>query len=312
MNYRYLPQIYDEEGTPAARSQDSGVACEIYGSDAAQVPCCSYVTRTSSGVDYFVSFHLNESHAVGDRTIRKRKPAHSPVKSAQDLILSGTHFFVANPFYKTPRRVYDHNNANDTIDLTSIPDDYLPRSNFERACTLTEYRSRSPKVPWQNNAASVSILDQYRVAVVNMVGPFGERTHRPALIPPGFGHVHEHRQQLLVQRTLTTFSRSRVCGLVGASRLFCQVDRVGSLPPQSCEATATWLRRIRRAAVSLRVLGSNSVTSLNGELTTGSYDSAGIPSHRDTAGRKDDGLDVAWTQRLGYLVVSGLTREVEP
>ena len=55
-----------------------------------------------------------------------------------DWVLSGPHFFVATPLYKTPKAVCDHNKAYNVLDLTELPDDYLPRTNYVPACAADD------------------------------------------------------------------------------------------------------------------------------------------------------------------------------
>jgi len=45
-------------------------------------------------------------------------------------------------------------------------------------------------VSWESGGRTPRLTDLYRIAVVNMINPAGERTHQPSLIPPGFGHVN--------------------------------------------------------------------------------------------------------------------------
>jgi hypothetical protein len=129
----------------------------------------------------------NETRAQKDGTIERKTTF---VKRPDDLVLSGPHFFVGNPLYKTPKAKCTSNKAYDVIDLTEIPEDYLPRTNYVPACSENEYRQRSPGVPWSSSNARLHVSALYRVLVPNMVGPGSERTHQAALIPPGAAHVH--------------------------------------------------------------------------------------------------------------------------
>ncbi len=67
---------------------------------------------------------------------------------ALQWILSGPHFFVGIPFYKTPRKVSRLSSDYDVLDLAGLPDSYLPRSNYLPACDLDEYLQRIPHVFW--------------------------------------------------------------------------------------------------------------------------------------------------------------------
>ena len=57
-----------------------------------------------------------------------------------------SHFFVGNPLNKTPRRVCRLSSHYDCIDLTEIPDDYLPRTNYVPDCDPEEYNRRIPTI----------------------------------------------------------------------------------------------------------------------------------------------------------------------
>ena len=91
----------------------------------------------------------HETNAQEDGTIERSTQF---IDDVNDWVLSGPHFFVATPLYKTPREGCSHNQDYDVLDLTTIPADYLPRTNYVPACPPDEYRRRTPKVPWTNDA----------------------------------------------------------------------------------------------------------------------------------------------------------------
>jgi hypothetical protein len=106
----------------------------------------------------FTTQHWNETTAQQDGTIKRdtifsRKP--------EELILSGPHFFVSNPLNKTPRNICTANGHYDVLDLIfTLPDDYLPRTNYVPDCDPAEYQRRTPKVPWDNQQP---VTNFYRV-----------------------------------------------------------------------------------------------------------------------------------------------------
>jgi hypothetical protein len=122
-----------------------------------------------------------ETDRQRDGTIKKISKFPNNIDS---LILSGPHFFVANPLYKTPRKVCDHNSAYDLIDLTAATEGYLPRTNFIPACDFDEYYRRVPRL------GTGSVLECWRVAFSQMLSTNGERTLQPALLPPKVAHIH--------------------------------------------------------------------------------------------------------------------------
>ena len=120
-------------------------------------------------------------------------------ESASEWVISGPHFFVGNPFYKTPRAEVTNNSHYDVLDLLDLPEDYLPRTIYVPNVGPAEYRSRSPKVPWAAADGKDSVLDYFRVVVNNMIGPTSERSLQPSMAPRGM-RAHQHRQQLHVRR----------------------------------------------------------------------------------------------------------------
>jgi N-6 DNA Methylase len=143
--------------------------------------------------EYYVTVMFDETNAVKkDHTIRRQTTFPPSIGEEQgnevkNLILSGPHFFVGNPLNKTPRQVCTLNSHYDIIDLTTSPDDYLPRTNYVPDCDPIEYRRRTPKVSWGDNQP---VTDFYRIAARGMLNPSQERTYIPAIVPPGVGHIH--------------------------------------------------------------------------------------------------------------------------
>ena len=108
------------------------------------------------------------------------------------MVVSGPHFFVGSPLNKTPRERCTKNSDYDCLDLTILPDDYLPRANYVPACNEDEYARRTPKVSWieDDNSGRAKVTNYYRVANREMVGPTAERTLIAALMPKGVGSIN--------------------------------------------------------------------------------------------------------------------------
>lgn len=101
-----------------------------------------------------------------------------------DWILSGPQIFIGNPLSKTPRQVCRHNLDYDQIELETIPDDYIPRTNYVPALAQAAYEGRVPRFCEQ------PFTRYYRHAHRRMLALAGERALIGALIPPGVGHIH--------------------------------------------------------------------------------------------------------------------------
>jgi hypothetical protein len=134
--------------------------------------------------EYYSTQHWNETNAQQDGTIRRETRFSD---SVSDWILSGPHFFVGNPFYKTPRATCRLNSDYDILDLAEIPDDYLPRTNYMPDCDPAEYLRRTPRVPWGDRK---SVTEFYRLAFRGMIGSSAERTLIGGIIIPKAGHIN--------------------------------------------------------------------------------------------------------------------------
>ncbi|MCY4014386.1 MAG: hypothetical protein OXG82_16910 [Gammaproteobacteria bacterium] len=133
--------------------------------------------------------HWNETNAQKARTIRyeTRFPT-----TPYEVVLSGPHFSVANLLSKTPRERCSKNSDYDCLDLTTLPDSYLPRTNFVPACTPNEYARRTPVVNWiePGHKCPRPVTDFYRVVNREMVNAARSRTLTTALTPPGLASIH--------------------------------------------------------------------------------------------------------------------------
>jgi len=141
------------------------------------------------GSDIAFSFHWDESGSQRDGTLRRE--TRFPT-TPEELVWSGPHFFVGNPSYKTPRRKCTLNSHYDVIDHTTLPDDYLPRTNYLPACCRDEYDRRTPRVTWvdASGAAPGRFTRYYRLVNRRMVGSDAERTLIASLAPPHTASVH--------------------------------------------------------------------------------------------------------------------------
>src|SRR5262249_42923694 len=131
--------------------------------------------------EYYATEMWHETHSRMDGTIRRDTRYPNSIK---EWILSGPHFFVANPFQASARENCSHNKDYDDVDLISIPDDYLPRTNYVPACSAEEYRRRTPS--FQDKP----LTEFYRHVHRRQLSPSGERTLINAIVPPGTAHIH--------------------------------------------------------------------------------------------------------------------------
>ncbi|MBA3018696.1 MAG: hypothetical protein KJ550_08555 [Proteobacteria bacterium] len=134
--------------------------------------------------EYFSTEMWHETNAQKDGTILRK--TCFPDDTSQ-WVLSGPHFFVGNPYYKTPRAKCTLNSHYDVLDLTELPDDYLSRTNYVPSCDLDEYLRRTPKVPWLDKKP---VAEFYRLCNRGMLSQSGERTLISTVIPKKTGHIN--------------------------------------------------------------------------------------------------------------------------
>lgn len=124
----------------------------------------------------------NETNARKDGTITD--DVHFPA-STDALIYSSPFIGVGNPLLQSTRRNYRVNSDYDLVDLTQIPEDYMPRVKYTQACSDAEYAQRIQKMGDGSRFDAV-----YRMANREYVGIASERTLQSSCVHPGSAWVH--------------------------------------------------------------------------------------------------------------------------
>ncbi len=182
-------KLYDEESTPDLQARLPALHAE----QLLQV-LEKFSSQHKRLGDFQGEYHstvmFDETNAVKkDGTIKRR--THFP-DSAEQWVSSGPHFFVATPFYKTPRKIVNLSSDYDVIDLTSLPDNYLPRTNYSPDCSNDEYLRRTPRVSWieEGEVKSKLVTEYYRFVNREMIGSSSERTLICGILPKGVAHIN--------------------------------------------------------------------------------------------------------------------------
>ena len=185
-------KLYDEPGTPAIRARLPA----LHAGDLSSVlgKLANYPRRLADlGRDYVSTEMWHETMQKNDGTISRRSNSDGGfAKTPHDWVLSGPHFFVSTPFYKTPRKNCSTPRAYDSLDLQTIPTDYLPRSNYEPMLDKAQYLSRASRVNWlsDDEVHAKPVTEFFRLAFRAMLSNSGERTLTSALIPMEAAHIH--------------------------------------------------------------------------------------------------------------------------
>lgn len=123
-------------------------------------------------------------HESGDRKkgIFVAKP--DVPSSWRRVILQGPHFTVANPTFQQPKPGAKSRYEVMPIDLTSIPDYFIPRTSYQLSIRDEECDLRYPQYDGRSSA------NLFRIAWREMIDPTQGRTLHSAIIPPGPTHVN--------------------------------------------------------------------------------------------------------------------------
>jgi hypothetical protein len=172
-------RLYDEAGIPAQEARLPVIHSEEIVRVLEKFAAQSQKLGNLEG-RYFATEMWHEANSQKDGTIDRdtRYP-----KNVREWIVTGPHFYVGTPFNKTPNEGCSTNRDYSDIDLTAIPDDYLPRTNYVPACSPEEYCRRTSKFNGKR------VTEFYRHVNRQMVASSNERTLINAIIPPGAGHV---------------------------------------------------------------------------------------------------------------------------
>jgi len=190
-NLALFAKLYDTEGTPALQARLPALHSEqlihVLEKFAKQPKRLGDLRG-----EYYSLEMWHETNSQQDGTIKRQTQF---LDSAEQWILSGPHFFVGTSFYKTPRKVCRLSSDYDVLDLTSLPDDYLPRTNYLPDCEIDEYQRRIPCVPWSEPSEIGPLLpkqvtEYYRFVNREMVGPSSERTLICGILPKGVAHIN--------------------------------------------------------------------------------------------------------------------------
>lgn len=275
-------QLYDEPGTPARRARLPALHAGALSS--VLVKLAAYPRRLADlGEGYFSTVMFDETYSQRDGTL-SRRPSTDPgfADKPHDWVLTGPHFFLANALSKTPRKICVERSQYDTIDLPTLPDDYLPRTNYLPMPDRAEYLRRTPRVcwldwetlevPWEglldhehpaqptdedaelyrvNRPRQRVVTEFFRYTHRRRIAVSNERTLISALIPPGAAHVH-------TVLSLTLRDPSHLVSLLGITHSVIADSFVKSTGQSDLyDSTLGRLPFVQSTAISARALALN-------------------------------------------------------
>ena len=223
-------QLYDEPGTPSLQARLPALYTKQL--IAVLEKFCEQPKKLGDyRGKYYSTPHWNEVLQQQDGTINRHTRFPDAVR---EWVISGPHFYVANPFYKTPDTVCNKHHEYSAIDLVDLPENYWPRTNYMPACDTKEYKHRTPKVSWleSDTPNPKEITAYYRLVLRAMLSQAGERTLIAAIIPPLTAHINGARSyayqslELLITHAALTFSLPYdfICKSTGKTNLHQMLD----------------------------------------------------------------------------------------
>ena len=199
-------QLYDEPGTPPCRARLPALHAGQLSSVLAKL--AAYPRRLADlGEDYFSTQHWNEKLQQDDGTILRNADRSSPFAATpEDWVLSGPHFSLANPLYQTPKTICATHRAYDGLDLETLPDNYLPRSNYRPMDDRAEYARRTPRVSWSEPETITlpweQLTSEEQDAHPDQQGqPVAVQRWRQKWVTEYFRHVHRRAISTSMERT---------------------------------------------------------------------------------------------------------------
>lgn len=181
---KLFAELYDDEGTLPFHAR----LPSIHSLELIKVlnKLNQYSKRLSDVESYNSTVMFDETYAQRDKIIIRDTGFYEIEK----WILSGPHFYVGNPLYKTPRTICSEKAHYDIIDHTQIAANYLARTNY----TLENKEILSNvtySVPWLNkNNEVTSHTNYFRHVNREMIGPSSERTLISCIIPKEISHIN--------------------------------------------------------------------------------------------------------------------------
>jgi hypothetical protein len=152
-------------------------------------------SKISSKISFFenrITVCWDETNEVNSGTIKRNtKEANIDL---YEMIYSGPHFYVGNPLYKSSREDAKLNSDYDIVDLDTITESYLGRTNYVPGINAPDFPELIRGFVTGHTEDGKPItdrwIDYYKLGFRKMLSQAGERTLIPAILPPKSSHIH--------------------------------------------------------------------------------------------------------------------------
>ncbi|MGW6694931.1 DNA methyltransferase [Rhodococcus sp. NPDC054953] len=167
--------LIDEPGTPASQAR---MLYPVNRASSEVLAKIASAPRLGNAIEWTAGWHESADRKLSFFESRSAIPS-----LWRDAIFQGPHITVATPLYQQPFPNYRSFKDYSPIELNSIDEDFVPRTNYQVAKPYDEYIAAYPK--WYGKPSS----SFFRLAWREMCDSATVRTLHSALLPPGPMHV---------------------------------------------------------------------------------------------------------------------------
>lgn len=208
---RLLHGVVEDERTPILQTRLLSLYSQQIPAALGKLSECAERLSDVPSNECYVTVMFDETGAQEKALIKRRATTDNRFPATPDeWVLSGPHIGIAITPYKTPTRVSVNRGHYENVDLESLPNDYIPRTNY---WPQPGHESYVPTVPFSraDGEDARRVTDFYRLAFRRRLAAHNERTLFASIVPPGPRHIHpvisaafSHRHDLLSAATVTS------------------------------------------------------------------------------------------------------------
>jgi hypothetical protein len=171
-------RLFDEPGTPPLESR---LIRPLTTADLGSLEAFAKQSKRLGDSNRFWTSGFNEKLQKDDGTMEWRTEIPEDLKHC---IIQGPHILNATPFAQQPRPNCRSKGDWDLLDLETLPEDFIPRTNYQSLVSKDEFEHRQPF--WDGRPYS----SRYRSVHRGFVDIAGVRTLQSGIIPPGVTQIH--------------------------------------------------------------------------------------------------------------------------
>jgi hypothetical protein len=136
-----------------------------------------------SDYNHFITQCWNETTDVkSGYLIDCNKNTFPPNIDDYQFVINAPHFYISNPLYQSPKKIYKSNNDYLSINLMDINDSFLPNTKFIPSSTSKVFA----KINFENG----KWIESYRWVASKRLNNQADRTLQPAICIPKASHVN--------------------------------------------------------------------------------------------------------------------------